>query len=96
MVNSRKGNRKMRLLSRLWSPFSHTLKAGTESFGAVADTAKGVVVVGARGVNRVGKSVTGHFNGAVRDMVKSRKNRKSSRKSGGRRSSRKSTRRNRK
>jgi hypothetical protein len=63
------------LFRRLWSPFSHALMAGTESVGAVTNTAKGVVGVGAKGVNRVGKSITGHFNAAVSDLVR-RKSRK--------------------
>jgi hypothetical protein len=79
------------LFRRLWSPFSHALMAGTESVGAVTNTAKGVVGVGAKGVNRVGKSITGHFNAAVSDLVR-RKSRKAQ--AGGK--GRKSTRRGRK
>jgi hypothetical protein len=84
------------LFRRLWSPFGHALMAGTESVGAVTNTAKGVVGVGAKGVNRVGKSITGHFNAAVSDLVrrraqaggKTRKGRKSTRR--GRKATRKS------
>jgi len=87
------------LFRRLWSPFGHALMAGTESVGAVTNTAKGVVGVGAKGVNRVGKSITGHFNAAVSDLVrrraqaggktrKGRKGRKSTRR--GRKATRKS------
>jgi hypothetical protein len=44
--------------------------AGSNTVGAVADTAKGVVGVGAKGVNRIGRSVTGHFNAAVHDLLR--------------------------
>lgn len=93
----RNSSRKNGLFSRLWSPFGHTLKAGEESVGAVTNTAKGVVSVGARGVNTIGRSITGHFNAAVHDLIKGRKNRRTMK--GGRkttRRNRKSTRRNRK
>ena len=89
-------NRKNGLFSRLWSPFGHTLMAGEESVGAVTNTAKGVVREGARGVNKIGKSITGHFNAAVHDLIKGRKNRRTMK--GGKKSTRrnrKSTRRNR-
>jgi hypothetical protein len=82
------------LFRRLWSPFGHALMAGTESVGAVTNTAKGVVGVGAKGVNRVGKSITGHFNAAVSDLVR-RKSRKAQA-GGKRRKSRKSMRKSRK
>lgn len=78
----RRGTRKNRhsgLFGRLWSPFGHALSAGEESVGAVTNTAKGVVREGARGVNRIGKSITGHFNAAVTDLIKRRKSRKNSR-----------------
>jgi hypothetical protein len=92
----RRTRKALGLFRRLWSPFGHALMAGTESVGAVTNTAKGVVGVGAKGVNRVGKSITGHFNAAVSDLVrrraqaggKTRKGRKSTRR--GRKATRKS------
>jgi len=92
----RRTRKALGLFRRLWSPFGHALMAGTESVGAVTNTAKGVVGVGAKGVNRVGKSITGHFNAAVSDLVrrraqaggKTRKGRKSTRR--GRKGTRKS------
>ncbi len=74
--STRKNRRHSGLFGRLWSPFSHALMAGEESVGAVTNTAKGVVKEGARGVNRIGKSLTGHFNAAVTDLIKRRKSRK--------------------
>ena len=63
------------LFSRLYSPVSHALSAGKESLNAVANTAKGLVGTSVKGVDKVGRSVTTHFNAAVRDLVK-RKSRK--------------------
>lgn len=83
---SRKG-----IFSRLYSPVGHLFMAGEESVGAVTNTAKGVVGQGLRGLNKIGRSVTGHANMAVRDLLKSRKNRK-----GGKRNTRKANRKNRK
>jgi len=83
MARTRKSyGRKSGVFTRLWSPFGHTVMAGSNTVGAVADTAKGVVGVGAKGVNRIGRSVTGHFNAAVHDLLrgvtrKGRKGRKS-------------------
>jgi hypothetical protein len=62
--------------------------AGNESVGAVANTGKGVVGQGFRGINRIGRSVTGHANQAVHNLL-SRKNRRNTRRN------RKNTRRNR-
>ena len=78
------------LFTRLDSPISHLLMAGNESVGAVANTGKGVLGQGFRGVNKIGRSVTGHANQAVRNLL-SRKNRKNTRKN---RKNRRNTRRN--
>lgn len=95
--NTRK-NRRNGLFSRLWSPFGHALMAGEESVGAVTNTAKGVVREGARGVNKIGRSITGHFNAAVTDLIRKRKGErrtmKGGKKSTRRRGNRKNTRRN--
>lgn len=69
-------NRSGGLMGRLWSPFGHTAMAASNTAGAVANTAKGLVSVTARGVNRVGRRVTAHFNAAVGDLIKGRKSRK--------------------
>jgi hypothetical protein len=62
--------------------------AGEEAVNAVANTAKGVAKLGIRGVNRVGSSVTGHTDAAIKGVF-SRKRR------GGRRASRKNMRKSR-
>jgi hypothetical protein len=96
MARTRRHGRSSGLLSRLWSPFGHATMAASNTVGAVANTAKGVVGVGARGVNRIGRSITGHFNHAVTDLIKGRRSRKNRKQAGGRsrknRSNRKSRR----
>ena len=85
--NTRKGSRKNRrntrkgggLFSTLYSPVSHLLKATGNSVSAVTNTTRNVARRGLSGVNRIGTSVTGHANAAVRNLV-SRKSRKGSRK----------------
>ena len=89
---ARRGTRKNRqsgLFGRLWSPFNHLLMAGEESVGAVTNTAKGVIREGARGVGKIGRSVTGHVNAAVTDLIRKRRNTRRNR-----RNTRKNTRRN--
>jgi len=74
--------------------------AGEEAVGAVTNTVKGVARTGIRGVNRIGRSVTGHANSAIRNVVsrkrrggrRSRRSRRTSRKN---RRSRRSSRKNR-
>ena len=75
------------IFTRLYSPVGHLLSAGKESVGAVTNTAKGVVGQGIGGLDRIGRSVTGHANQAVRDVF-SRK--------GGKRRARKGSRKTRK
>jgi hypothetical protein len=99
MPNSRRNTRRNRknrgLASTLYSPFHHLAMAGEEAVGAVTNTVKGVARTGIRGVNRIGRSVTGHANSAIRNVVsrkrrggrRSRRSRRTSRKN--RRSSRK-------
>jgi hypothetical protein len=67
--------------------------AGNESVGAVANTGKGVLGQGFRGVNKIGRSVTGHANQAVRNLL-SRKNRKNGYTTRKNRKNRRTTRRN--
>jgi len=66
------------LFTRLYSPIGHLLMAGNESVGAVANTGKGVVGQGFRGLNKIGRSFTGHANQAVHNVF-SRKNRRNTR-----------------
>lgn len=86
MAKSRRSRRASRRRSRsrrvrrgggiagtLYSPISHLLQATNEAVGTVTNTVKS-------GVNRIGKSVTGHADAAVRNVF-SRKGRKASRKS---------------
>ena len=77
------------LASKVYSPVSHLLQATNEAVGTVTNTVKSVAKSGISGVNRIGKSVTGHADAAVRNVF-SRKGRKASRKS--RKASRKSRR----
>lgn len=74
----RNSTRKTGLLGRLYSPVGHLFSAGEESVGAVTNTAKGVVGTTFRGVNKIGRSVTGHANMAISELLtgKSRRNRK--------------------
>jgi len=103
MPNTRRNTRRNRknrgLASTLYSPFHHLAMAGEEAVGAVTDTVKGVARTGIRGVNRIGRSVTGHADSAIRNVVSrkrrgGRRSRRTSRKN--RRTSRKNRRSNRK
>lgn len=83
--NSRKNRRNTRrgggLFSTIYSPVGHLLQATGNAAGTVTNTTRNIVKRGLGGVNRIGKSVTGHADAAVRNLVsrKSRKNRKSRR-----------------
>ena len=88
---ARKGTRKPRIFSTLYSPISHLLKAGKKSIGAVTNAAKGVVGKGLNGVNGIGRAVTGEMNDAVHGLKRG-----FTRKGGRRTNMRKNTRRNRK
>ena len=90
---SRKASRKNRKASRknggsrrgifetVYSPVGHLIHAAEESVGAVTNTTRNIIKTGLKGVNSIGKSVTGHANSAIRNVVsrKSRKNRKNRR-----------------
>ncbi len=94
-MNSRRNvSRKNRrgVFSYAYRPVGHLISAANSTVGAITNTTRNVVRSGLRGVNRVGKSVTGHANAAVSGLLKF-KGRKGSRK--GSRKSRRSTRRNR-
>lgn len=73
--NTRRGGG---LFSTIYSPVSHLIQATGNAAGTVTNTTRNVVKRGLGGVNRIGKSVTGHANAAVRNLV-SRKGRKSRR-----------------
>ena len=80
----RKGSRKMRggkamrtkhgLFETAYSPVGHLLAATGEAVGTVTNTARNVAKTGLKGVNSIGRSVTGHANAAIRDVF-SRKRR---------------------
>jgi len=94
-MNSRRNvSRKNRrgVFSYAYRPVGHLISAANSTVGAITNTTRNVVRSGLRGVNRVGKSVTGHANAAVSGLLKF-KGRKGSRK--GSRKSRRSTRRSR-
>jgi len=82
----RKGTRKSRVFSTLYSPISHLLKAGKKSVGSVTNAAKGVVGKALNGVNGIGRAVTSEMNEAVHGLKRGftrkggRRNRKSTRK----------------
>lgn len=85
-MNSRRNmSRKNRrgVFSYVYRPVGHVIQAANSSVRAVTNTARNVVSSGLRGVNRVGRSVTGHANSAVSGLLsfKGRKGyRKASRK----------------
>ena len=81
---SRKNRRTRRtgggLFGKIYSPVSHLLMATENAVGTVTGTVNTVAKSGLRGVNRIGKSVTGHANAAVRNLVsRKRKNRRAGR-----------------
>ena len=78
------------IFSRLYSPISHALSFGSNTSNTASNTVKSLGRLGFGTVNRVGKSLSGHLNGAVKNLVsrKNRKNRRSTRRN------RKSSRRN--
>jgi hypothetical protein len=80
--NTRRNNMMggMGLFGKIYSPVGHALAATTEAVGTVTNTVGSVAKTGLRGVNRIGRSVTGHANMAVRNVF-SRK-RKASRRAG--------------
>jgi hypothetical protein len=89
---SRRVRRGGGLARKVYSPISHLLQATNEAVGTVTNTVKSVAKSGISGVNRIGKSVTGHTDAAVRNVF-SRKGRNASRKSRKSRKSRRASRR---
>lgn len=102
-MNSRRNvSRKNRrgVFSYVYRPVGHLIQAADSTVGAITNTTRNVVRSGLKGVNRVGRSVTGHANAAVSGLLRfKRKDRKASRKDRksrkASRKSRRSTRRNR-
>jgi hypothetical protein len=94
MKKSRKGSRKahrkggarrmsrktLGLFGRVYSPVNHLFQAAENSVSSLTSGTGSIVRTGLNTVNKVGKSVTGHADQAVRNIV-SRKGRKASRKS---------------
>ena len=80
--NTRRNNMMggMGLFTKIYSPVGHALAFTGEAVGTVTNTVGSVAKTGLRGVNRIGRSVTGHANAAIRNVV-SRK-RKASRRAG--------------
>jgi hypothetical protein len=82
---SRKSRRSTRrtgggLFGKIYSPVSHLLMATENAVGTVTGTVNTVAKSGLRGVDRIGHSVTGHANAAVRNLVsRKRKNRRAGR-----------------
>ena len=72
------GGSRRGIFSTVYSPVGHLVQAAEESVGAVTNTTRNILKSGLRGVNRIGRSVTGHANSARRNVVsrKSRKNRR--------------------
>jgi hypothetical protein len=93
---ARKGTRKSRIFSTLYSPISHLLRAGKKSVGVVTNAAKGVVGKGINGVNGIGRAVTGEMNHAVHGLKRgfSRKGGRRTNTRGNRRNRRGTTRKN--
>jgi len=85
---ARKSNSTRRGLFRtVYGPISQALGLGSNVVSTVTNTTRNVAKRGLRGVDRVGLSVTGRANAAIRGLVSrksrrnvSRKNRKASRK----------------
>ena len=73
---SKRGTRKG-IFGYLYGPVDHTLKAVDNVSRATANTLRDVVSVGVRGVDRVGRKVTGHADKAVSSLLTMRKKRNS-------------------
>lgn len=77
---ARKSRRGGGLFGKIYSPVSHLLMATENAVGTVTGSVNSVAKTGLRGVDRIGKSVTGHANAAVRNLVsRKRKNRRAGR-----------------
>jgi hypothetical protein len=61
------------IFSKVYSPISHLLGATENAVGTVTGAVNTVAKTGLRGVDRIGKSVTGHANMAVHNIVSRRR-----------------------
>ena len=68
--NSRGG---FSIFSRVYSPVNHLLCAVGDTVNEVATTVGKVFKTSVGGVNRVGKSLVGHANAAVRNVTRRRR-----------------------
>jgi hypothetical protein len=68
--NSRGG---FSIFSRVYSPLNHLLCAVGDTVNEVATTVGKVFKTSVGGVNRVGKSLVGHANAAVRNVTRRRR-----------------------
>lgn len=75
----KRGGSRRGIFGTVYSPVSHLIQAAENSVNAVTRGTSGIVRTGLGTVNKVGKSITGHADAAIRNVV-SRKNRKGSRK----------------
>ena len=75
-----KSKKSMGLFGRVYSPVNHLFMAAENSVNSLAKGTSSIMRTGLSSVNKVGRSVTGHADQAVRNIVsrrrKSRKNRK--------------------
>jgi len=75
-----KSKKSLGLFGRVYSPVNHLFMAAENSVNSLARGTGTIVRTGLNSVNKVGKSVSGHADQAVRNIVsrrrKSRKNRK--------------------
>ena len=80
---ARKSGKTRGLFRKLYGPISQALGLGGNVVGTVTNTARNVTRRSLRGVDRVGLSISGRANSAVRNLVsrKRRNSRKSRRNS---------------
>jgi hypothetical protein len=88
---AKRGSRRARgLIGRVYSPLNHVVSA-TRNIGRDAFTRSGKIVnTGLGFVQNTGRSLAGHANGAVSNLLGKRKSRRNTRKSRKNRKSRKS------
>jgi hypothetical protein len=83
-ANRRRGSRKSRrshrrsrrgggLLSKLYKPVHEVLGMGENAVSTVTSTVNSVAKTGIRGVNRIGRSVTGRTNSAISGLLSRRR-----------------------
>jgi hypothetical protein len=74
---SRRSHRRSRrgggLLSKLYKPVHEVLGMGENAVVAVTSTVNTVAKTGIRGVNRIGRSVTGRANSAISGILSRRR-----------------------